>query len=253
MTTYDRPIADYMIRPVHTVSVDDPVRDAHGRLDLFRVSCLLALGRDGRAAGVLSRSDLLRAHGRAAVDLASISVGDLMTPSVVTIGRDASVRAGARAMLENRIHRLFVLDGDRGPLGVFGTKEAMRAVADQRVRAPISSVMTKPVLTLDAGEAVGSAIAQLDRAGVSGLIVVDGTTPAGVFTQVEALAARALPPATPVEQVMSYALLTLPAQTPLHRAAAFAVSARARRILAVEGGVAVGILSGLDFARLATA
>lgn len=260
MLTFDRPIADYMTKPVHTVSVDDDVASALRRLDLFRVSCLCAVGRDGRAAGVLSRTDLLRAGrtgahavgGQAILNLPSMCVGDLMTRDIIASAPRDTVAAACRAMVDRRIHRLFVLD-DQRPAGVFSTKEAMRAVADARIMAPIAASMSKPVLSVLANDPISLAINRLDAARVSGLVVLDAGAPVGVFTQIEALAARGLPPDTAVEQLMSYSLLTLPSVTPLFRAAAIAATARARRLLAIDGATVAGILTGLDFARAATA
>jgi CBS domain-containing protein len=256
MRTFDRLVSDYMTTPVHTISVDDDLSSAHARLDLFRVSCLVAVGRDGVAAGVLSRTDLLRAGrliaratgGRSALQLPSMCVGDLMTRDTVSIAAGATVADAGRLMVERHIHRLFVLDSGR-PSGVFSTKESMRAVAEERIADPIGAVMSKPVLSVQATDPVATAINRLDQSRVSGLVVLDSGAPAGLFSQIEALAARDLAPQTAVEEVMSFSLLTLPVATPLFRAAAFAASARARRLLALDGPAVAGILTGLDFAK----
>jgi CBS domain-containing protein len=71
----------------------------------------------------------------------------------------------------------------------------------------------------------------------------------GLFTQREALEARAAPPEATVETFMTPALLCLQHGTPLHRAAALAVATRARRVLALDGRHVVGMLTGLDFCR----
>src|SRR5260221_14692439 len=150
-------------------------------------------------------------------------VGDLRPANVVAAAPTDTVAAACRTMVEKHIHRLFVLD-DQRPAGVFSTKEAMRAVSDARTATPLSSAMSTPVLTIDAGDFLSTAINRLEGSRVSGLVVLDGASPAGVFTQTEALAGRSFPPDTHVEQLMSYSLLTLPSTPPLFRAAAFAAS-----------------------------
>jgi CBS domain-containing protein len=105
------------------------------------------------------------------------------------------------------------------------------------------------VLSVQATDPVATAINRLDQSRVSGLVVLDHGAPAGLFSQIEALSARDLSPQTAVEEVMSFSLLTLPVATPLFRAAAFAASARARRLLALDGPTVAGILTGLDFAK----
>ena len=42
-----------------------------------------------------------------------ITVGDLMSREIFSVTEDADVRSCARQMLDRRIHRLLVTDGDR--------------------------------------------------------------------------------------------------------------------------------------------
>ena len=91
----------------------------------------------------------------------------------------------------------------------------------------------------------------MDRAHVSGLVVVDDGWPVGLFTQREALHVKDLPRDTPVEAAMSSALLCLSPNVRVFRAAQQAATLGVRRIIAVDDSKPVGILSGLDFARVA--
>jgi CBS domain-containing protein len=111
--------------------------------------------------------------------------------------------------------------------------------------------MSSPAFTVRASEPISLATDRLEKAHISGLIVVDGEWPVGFFSQREALAARDLPRSTPVEEGMTSAMLALEADTPLHRAAAQAAELRVRRVIAVRSRNIEGILSGLDFARSA--
>ena len=86
-----------------------------------------------------------------------------------------------------------------------------------------------------------------------GLVVVDGKAPVGLFSQLEAIRARALPPPLrqrPVEEIMSYETMSLDVDTPLYRAAGHAVSTRMRRIFVVDGRTLVGIVTGYDLAHV---
>jgi CBS domain-containing protein len=111
------------------------------------------------------------------------------------------------------------------------------------------------VETIGLGEPIDAAIAQLTAANVRGLVVVDGDRAVGVFTQIEAIKARALSAElrkTAVEQVMSYETLCLDVSTPLYRAAGHAIQMRVRRILAVEQRRFRGIVTGFDLVRVMT-
>lgn len=256
-----------MTKAVYTVISGESVADADRLMRERHVSCLLVVGKDGRAVGVLSRSDLLRtaralvhtAGKQSLLELPVMSVGDLMTPRVLGVPRTASVREAAQLMVERRIHRVFVFAADeRGsgagllPNGVASTKDLMRAVVDAKLGAAIEAFMSQPILSVQASDSISEAVRVLNRARVTGVVVLDGMQPVGVFTQTEALEARDLPASTPVELAMSQSLLCLPLSTPLFRAAGFAMSTRARRVLAIDPSSQNqprGILTGLDFVR----
>lgn len=260
MSTFAKPISGYMTSPVHTVHVDDALPDVERVLVERRVSCLPVVGRDEQVAGVISHSDLLQiGHvmartigGKELLNLPSMCAGDLMTTKLVSATRETTVSGAARAMRERNIHRLFVLDGGRA-VGVFSARDVMTAIIEEKVAAPIATFMTAPALTIEAGEPVSIAAEKLYGARVTGVIVVEKGTPAGVFTQVEALAARELPKTTPVGEAVGYSLLCLPAQTPLYRAAGFALQTRARRVAVLDEKGIAGVLTGLNFAAAAAA
>jgi len=171
-----------------------------------------------------------------------------MTPRFFFVSPQSTLIDAATQMVERRIHRVFVVDGDK-MVGVVSTKDLMRAVMDAKVATPISELMTVPVVTVEANQPLAEAVATLSRARISGVAVMENGVPVGIFTQEEALAARDRPGKTPVDEAMSQALLCLPVSTPVFRAAGFTLSTRARRVLAVDHHHIQGVLTGLDFAR----
>jgi len=259
MTSYEKPVTEFMSPAVYTVTVDDDISDVSRLLAERRVSCVPVVGRDGKAVGVVSITDLLqighimaRSTGAAAVlALPGMCVGDMMTCKVISAPPSATLGAAARTMVENRMNRVFILEDER-PVGVCSSRDVMRAVIEERVRAPISEFMASPVATVNTTDPLSLAAERLYYSRLTGLVVLDQSDPAGIFTQVEALAARDRPPSTPVGDVVGYSALSLPLHTPLFRAAAFAAANRARRVLAMDNQSVRGILSGLDFARAAT-
>jgi CBS domain-containing protein len=260
MTHFAMPVSSYMSAPVVTVPERAPLAEVEATLRERAVSCVPVVDDEGRHKGVISRTDLLRV-GRlesrmrakpAVVALPDREARELMQWDVVTVAPGAHVDEAARRMLKQRIHRVFVEDGGR-LVGVFSTKDVLRAVHDKRVEAPIGEAMSAPVFTIPASSPLSLAIDRLEKAHVGGLVVIDDDAwPVGMFTQAEGLGARGLPGDTPLEEAMSYAMLCLEVRTPLYRAAAHAHATRARRVLAIADHRVRGILTGLDFARVAT-
>jgi predicted transcriptional regulator len=143
---------------------------------------------------------------------------------------------------------VFVVDAGE-LVGVLSTKDVMVAVSHEKVRLPIERFMSAPVFTIRASEPIALGIERLERAHVSGVVVVDDGWPVGVFTQAESIAAADMPRNTPIEEVMCPAMLCMNVDTQVHRAAAQAAATRARRVIATAEQGMKGILTGLDFAR----
>ncbi len=255
---FSAPARDYMSSSLISVHAQTPLDQVAAILATREISCVIVLDAAGAPIGVVSSTDLLRdalreiaqGHRDAAPRLAR----DVMSTSIIGIDEGQSVREAAEAMVIHRIHRVLVSRGD-DPVAVLSTRDVMRVILAERVALPLSAVMTTTVETVDRGESVRAALAKLEEECIRGLVVMDEGLPVGVFTEVEALQARALPAsflAIPVEEAMSYAMLCLDDSTPLYRVAGYVQATKARRILAVKNRELTGIATGFDLARAAT-
>jgi predicted transcriptional regulator len=253
---FTTPASEYMSRSLISVSPETHLDEITRLLEQRDISSVPVVDEHGAPVGIVSSTDLLRdaiAHlGKSGGP--ARTARDVMVTTLIGIDHAQPIRDAAHAMVIHRIHRVLVYRGDRA-VGVVSTRDVMRAVLFHHIELPLSQVMTSPVATCDVGERIDAAIARLDEKNVRGLVVTDGDFPVGLFTQAEALKARALPGeilAMPVEQVMSYAITTLPTDTPLYRVAGHAIAVRTRRVLAIEGRTLKGIATGFDLARVAT-
>lgn len=114
-----------------TVSAEQPLAAADRLMREHGVTGLPVVERDGRLAGVLSRTDLMALasddpvgawHGRA--------VRTAMTAPPLTITPDTSLPEAAARMEEHRVHRLVVVEhDDRRPVGVLATTDLVRSMA----------------------------------------------------------------------------------------------------------------------------
>lgn len=257
MSHFAVPVELYMTSPVHTVRPEDDLHRVQELISGLAISSLPVVDEAHRLAGVVSLTDLLRVGRRQTglrgeaplLSLPRQRVAKHMTSAVVTVELGEPLQVAAARMLRARVHRLFVMDGER-LAGVLSTVDLMRAVRDKRMSHPLREFMSTPIFSVRAEEPVSLATERLERAHVSGLVVLEDDWPVGIFTQREALEARDLPRETPVEQAMSYSILVLDGAMPVHRAAAQAAALRVRRIVAANGRRIAGILTGLDFARV---
>ena len=256
MSNFQVPVNLYMSQPVHSVSPDASLEEAYDAIFEAGVSSLVVLDPDGEPLGIISRTDLLRVGGQASgtrpeaslLSFPERTVSDEMTENVRSVSGDATLTEAARVMVKNRIHRVVVTEDGRAT-GVLSTRDLMRAIDEKGTNAPVSEFMSSPVFTIRAEEGLSLAKERLEKARVSGLVVVEDDWPVGIFTQTEAMEARYVRRATAVADVMSPRILSLSSRTRLHRAAAQAVATNVRRVVVQDGEELVGILSGLDFAR----
>jgi len=254
---FDEPVVAYMTRDLEVAHVDTPVEQIAKTLQARGISGLPILDAKGSLVGVVTRTDLIRLGllqaGRRpnshAMSLPHQRASELMTHSPAEITSAMSLRYAARIMVDNQIHRVFVSEGGK-LAGVICAVDVTAAVRDARIDAPVSTIMTSPIVTIDIHQPLGAAIDLLDRFHVTGLIVTDEDQPVGMFSQTDALASRDLPRASPVETVYDAAVICLPGEMKIHRVAAHVADLRVRRVVVCKARAAIGVVSATDFARI---
>ncbi len=136
------------------VSIDpqDTLRKALDVMVENHVSALPVVDGRGRCLGVISVTDLLGMTKDLSDELNALSesggfdhevlvqklehadllteqVQSLMSTDVVSVQADSTIQQAARRMLENRVHRLVVLNSDRQVVGVVSTMDLLAAFA----------------------------------------------------------------------------------------------------------------------------
>jgi CBS domain-containing protein len=120
------------IEPV-TIAVDDSVGNAEQLMSRRGITGLPVVDRVGRLQGVLSQTDIVRAHasGQPLVNWPGLAVRHLMTAPALTIRIDESLLTAARMMELHHVHRLVVVapDGEH-PVGVISTTDLVHALVE---------------------------------------------------------------------------------------------------------------------------
>ena len=120
------------IEPV-TIEVDEPIASAELLMSSRGITGLPVVDHVGRLQGVLSQTDIVRAHasGQPLASWPGLAVRHLMTSPALTIRLDESLLTAARMMEQHHIHRLVVVapDGEH-PIGVISTIDLVRALAE---------------------------------------------------------------------------------------------------------------------------
>jgi CBS domain-containing protein len=256
----DTRVKEFMTSHVEQVAPSAALTDVDARLRALDISCLAVVDK-GALVGTVSRTDLLRVGRRRAeapgtqaprnvlLDFSSETVNAVMGKDVATVAEDSNLAQAASVMVDRGLHRVFVLGRDQ-LVGVLSTLDLMLAIYKAGSKETLAEFMSSEVVVTDVGDTVADATALLESSKISGLIVVENDWPVGVYTQVEALAAKDAEGKSLVEDAMDPALICMQVSTSMQRAAQKALRMRVRRIVAVENRHVRGVLSGMDFAAL---
>jgi predicted transcriptional regulator len=238
-------VRDVMSSPVISVVPAAPVSWVTTLLEKRGFSAAPVIDMGG-LAGIVSLTDLLRVRS----ERNATRVRACMTKDVATVRDLETLTAAARRLAEKRVHRL-VVTSDGLVAGILTARDVLDALGDDvAISDPIATIMTTDVQTVDIDDPIALATDRLAQARVHGLVVLDGSSPVGVFTRTEALAARHLSPeragVATVGDVMSHETICIDVATPIQRVVRFVRSMNVRRILAVKQRRLAGVLSVLD-------
>lgn len=120
-------VTDFMSTEVLTVESELSLRKLCARLAQRMVSGFPVVDRSGKLIGVVSSSEVVRvlAENR---EVEELTVGDIMTRCFITARGDSSLVEVLHLMLDFRLHRAVVVDGEERPVGIVTTIDAARAL-----------------------------------------------------------------------------------------------------------------------------
>lgn len=130
MTEKERLVRDIYHKGVIFCKPDTPLQEVVRVMADTEIHAIVVAEREGEPPlGVISHTDAIAHYGR---DLTSIRARDVMTPNVISIAEDATVAEASRKLIENRIHRLLVVDREGKPLGILSTTDIIRDMRGSR-------------------------------------------------------------------------------------------------------------------------
>jgi CBS domain-containing protein len=127
--------ADIMEKGVVSVSPELPLREFEELLSGEEISGAPVTDSDGRILGIASKTDIIEALSQRIPDALELGpelcVGDVMTQGVVSVRPEASLAEIARTMVDGKLHRVLVSDGEQ-LVGIISAFDVLRAVAARR-------------------------------------------------------------------------------------------------------------------------
>ncbi|NTU99945.1 MAG: CBS domain-containing protein [Methanoregulaceae archaeon] len=132
-------VEDFMTTEVVSVEIPGNRDDVLKILKRTGISGVPVL-KDGRLVGIITRKDLLRKADET-------QLGLLMTPDPATVSPDATIEEAARAMIDQDVRRLPVVDGE-SLVGLISVADLISAIAQLRIKEEIKDRYTSQTYAL---------------------------------------------------------------------------------------------------------
>lgn len=180
----NRPIRELMTSPVVTIHGKLNLYEAYGIMLSNKIRHHVVVDSAGRIMGVMSQSDLINVLGlEYFVEMRLIE--QIMTTDVMTIPLHLNLSEALVRMAAAGISCVVLVNGQI-PVGILTERDAVRLVAEgvDLDRVPISSLMSRPVLTVPLGTTVQSAAMIMKQNSIRRIVAVDDKGAiAGIITQ----------------------------------------------------------------------
>ena len=118
---------------VYTCNLETPLQEACRKMAAEDISCLVINDENGHLAGILTRTDLLRARLEGE-DWVDRPTADYMNREVITVTPEATLTDVARLLTQHQIHRVVVARPEEDkllPLGVVSDSDLIYHMAYQ--------------------------------------------------------------------------------------------------------------------------
>ena len=133
-------------RVIHAIGPNSTVVEAAKRMKEVERGCLIVV--DGtRPIGIVTERDLVQKVLAAGHSPGGMKVSEIMSKELITVGPEALVSDAARIMVQNKIRRLVVTEGEH-VVGILSTTDFGRFLLRKSRSDPMLAAMAKAPLVL---------------------------------------------------------------------------------------------------------
>jgi CBS domain-containing protein len=132
--------SEVMTSPCECVGESQTVADAAKKLSELGVGSMPICGDDDKLKGMLTDRDIVVKVIAEGKDPSSTQVSELAEGVPVTIGEDDSVEDALKAMSENQVRRLPVLDSDKKLTGIVSQADVAKNLEDDKVGDLVAAI-----------------------------------------------------------------------------------------------------------------
>ena len=227
-------VADLMTLHADSVAPDSTLADAAAIMVEARISSVVVID-DGRIAGILTERDML--HAMRQHDDQRRPVREFMTSPVHTVSHDTEVRTAFRQAARLGIRHLVVTAGDGRLLGIVSETDFRRffGLDFYRQLNTVEGLMDRVFPRLPRTASLDEALAAMETARATSVVVVDGETACGIVTERDIVRLYLQVDGNPtLGEIMTAPLTSVFPETSAAEAAALMLESRIRHLTVVD-------------------
>ena len=117
------------------------------------------------------------------MDAKTITVGDVMTKSVISVDASMTINETAKMMEDAKVGAVIIMDNNT-PIGIVTDRDFAVKVAAHayQITSPVKEIMSSPLLAISSDESVRAAADLMHDRGVRKLPVIDDENVVGMIT-----------------------------------------------------------------------
>jgi len=262
-------VSYWMTTPVITAVPETKLSEARKLVDHHKIRAL-PIVEDKKLIGLITKRSLLRLDlsslvdniGQHQVTYKDKSLGEMMTTNLISASPQWVMPRAARAMLENKITALPVLE--KGEMkGILTNSDLLRFIINEYPRLKknilVENYMTDEVITIDPETSLLEAHRLMGTKRLRSLPVLEGDEVVGLVTRTDLMSSDPSRLESqnnqqlslqilmqPVKKVMTTSLISIRANDPLTEAARLMVENKIHVLLVMDNKKLVGIITESD-------
>ncbi|MCK4536865.1 MAG: CBS domain-containing protein [Desulfuromonadales bacterium] len=239
--------------PVISVDIECLVSEGLQLMCARSVSCLIVLS-GGEPISILTERDVVFAANWM-LGQADLRIGQVMNKQVMTINKGMTVQEVCEVFRGNSVRHLVVVDSRGQATGIFTRSDLVRIMEKSAFAgmSDVSGLMSAKVWHVEPETTARYALSIMARHAISGVVVVKGGKPIGIFTErdvVRMITSGSDLTNYPVGDVLTSPAVCIAVGTAPRQAIALMQNKSVRRLVVLDSlGEMVGILTKTDLSR----
>ncbi|MCF8179490.1 MAG: PAS domain S-box protein [Sulfuritalea sp.] len=235
-----------------TCSAGEALGEVLHTMEQRRISCIVVVDEQHRPRGIFTERDVVALLAEGTIDPGR-RIGDVMSCPVATQALSVGYRDAYLYMVDHGVHHLVAVDGDGRLAGVLSEAGFLEYLGDEYLveLKTVRMVMSQSIATLAGRVPLLDALRLMRESKSDHVIVTEAGVPTGMLTDrdVVRLAGRGEHLQTPLCELMTPEVHVIAPDLPLPQAVKRMAELGVRRLLVIEEGRLLGVLTRSGIVR----